>query len=512
MGLRAPRYLAPAPSPRPAALLAAGAPALPVPVDPARTQGFVIRGYSLDFTRYLALTVRDAAKARAFIGGLVGGDQAWPRITTAQQWAPPAPNRCLQIGFTYPGLEALGLPQASLESFQGKPGNLDHYPFYKGAASRAGLVGDTGASDPANWRLSDRQFHVMLILFGATRDILDEDVALLRPGFVEGFDDPGPDRIFESQVLGEHKVYFGYRDGIAQPHIAGISYLKDPDGGQLETDPSAFMLGTGLAGATYAGPPVPIPAALGLHGCFGAFRMLEQDVEGFEAQAERLATPAFCQYAGIDPKIGAEAVKALICGRWTNGVPLSRFPVRGRSTVPDPPGFDAALNDFLFVLPDGAPDGDPAVNPDKGSNCPIGSHIRRGNMRGYPFADTTPVTHRITRRAAAYQIPYCAENRHQGERGLIGFFLGTSFIDQWEFVQRSWINNANGFAGLRDTTDPAMGTLGDAQGHFSETLGASRRDSFTFTPMSGFVTTKAGAYCFFPGIDGIAWIAAQTGA
>jgi hypothetical protein len=29
--------------------------------------------------------------------------------------------------------------------------------------------------------------------------------------------------------------------------------------------------------------------------------------------------------------------------------------------------------------------------------------------------------------------------------------------------------------------------------------------------MSGFVTTKAGAYCFFPGIDGIAWIATQKG-
>ena len=40
---------------------------VPVPPDPAKTQGFIMRGYNFAFTRYFALSVTDAAKARAFI-------------------------------------------------------------------------------------------------------------------------------------------------------------------------------------------------------------------------------------------------------------------------------------------------------------------------------------------------------------------------------------------------------------------------------------------------------------
>jgi len=503
--LRAPRY-APAHSARLKAAARSAPSALPVPIDPARTQGLVMRGFNLGFNRYLALTVRDPAAARAFIGSLVTGDQAWPRITTAAQWLPPAPNRCLSIAFTYVGLEALGLPEASLQSFQGQP---DPYPFFAGSESRAAIVGDTGASAPANWTLSDRHFDVMLILTGASQAVIDEDSALLRPEIVKGFDDPFPGRVFDSQGLADHNVYFGYKDGIAQPHIAGVSYLQDPDGGQALVDPSAFMLGTGLAGNPYSGPPLPSPQPLGLHGCFGAFRILLQDVDGFEAEVARLADdPGFRAFFGITlPDVARQAVKALICGRWPNGVPLSVFPVQGDKLPARM--LDSKLNDFLFVLPDGEPDVDPTINPDYGSNCPVGAHIRRGNMRGSPFADTPAVYHRIMRRAEAYQVPYDPDDRDKGERGLMGFFMGTSFSDQFEFVQRSWINNAAGFGGVGDTTDPVMGTLGDDQGGFYETLGGLD-SSYTFTPMTGFVTTKASAYCFFPGIDGIAWIASQS--
>jgi len=502
---RAPRY-----SPTPAAerapprrlALAAGAAAadaaLPVPIDPAATQGLVIRGYDFRFTRYLALTVKDPGKARDFILGLVQGEQEWPRVTTAQQWVAPGPNHCLNLAFTWPGLKALEVPDASLASFD--------QAFRTGAKGRAAFVGDVGPSAPEHWRLDDRGFHVMLILYGTSRDLLDDDVALLKPDLLEGFDDPGDANTFESQALDDRYVYFGYKDGIAQPHIQGVDYVKDPDGGQLETDPSAFMLGTGISGNAYAGPPLPKPQPLGLHGCFGAFRLLLQDCEGYDAQVARLADdPKFVAYSKMsDPALRRDAVKALMCGRWPNGTPLSIFPVQGDKKPPVL--FENELNDFLYVLPKGEPDGNPAVNADPGSNCPMGSHIRRGNMRGSPFADTPAVYHRIMRRAAAYQIPYDGDDRNTGERGLMGFFMGSSFGDQFEFVQASWVNNRAGFDGMPDIADPVMGTNPEDGTRFVETLGGGPRDAFTLQGMESFVHTRASAYCFFPGMDGLEWI------
>lgn len=504
---RAPRY-ASAPPPAversaPQSLgFAAGAAApadlpLPVAIDPAATQGLVIRGYDFRFTRYLALTVKDAAKARDFILNLIQGDQEWPRVTTAQQWVAPGPNHCLNLAFTWPGLKALGLPEASLASFD--------RAFRDGAKARSAYVGDVGPSDWHHWRLDDRDFHVMLILYGASRELIDDDVALLKPGLLEGFEDPGEAQTFESQALDDRYVYFGYKDGIAQPHIAGIEYPTDPDGGQLCTDPSAFMLGTGISGP-YAGPPLPTPQALGLHGCFGAFRLLLQDCEGYDGQVARLADdPQFVAYSKIsDPGLRRDAVKALMCGRWPNGTPLSVFPVQGDK--PPPVLLDNELNDFLFVLPKGEPDTDPTSDPDPGSHCPMGSHIRRGNMRGSPFADTPSVYHRIMRRAAAYQIPYDENDRHTGERGLMGFFMGSSFVDQFEFVQASWVNNRAGFDGMPDIADPVMGTNPEDGSKFTETLGGGPRDAFTFQGMESFVHTRGSAYCYFPGMDGLAWI------
>ncbi|MEO7691485.1 MAG: hypothetical protein ABIS51_19535 [Sphingomonas sp.] len=485
---------------------------VPVPPDPAKTQGFVMRGYNFAFTRYFALSVTDAAKARAFIESLVSGKQAWPSVTIASQWAPPKPNRCLNIGFTCPGLVALGVPQAAVDQSFGP--TSDHNSFYVGAAAQAKIVGDVGQSDPANWRLNDRDFDVMLILWGATTDIIEEDTAMLK-ALLDGFAALSPDRIFDSQVLDNHKVWFGYRDGIAQPIVAGVPYIQDPDGEQELADPSAFMLGTALPGNAYAGTSVPV-APLGLNGCFGAFRILEQDVEGYEAQAKRLADADFCKLYGItDPDHAVEAVKALLCGRWTNGVSLSVFPIQGNT--PPPTMLDNELNNFLYVLPAGEPaphqNPDPTVNPDMGSHCPIGAHTRRGNMRGFPFADTPSVYHRIIRRASAYQLPYPPVGTDPGERGLMGLFLSGCLRDQFEFVQRNWINNwigPSGFSSVKDQSDPVMGEEPNGSETFDETIGIPKAKN-KLKGMSSFVATRAGAYCFFPGVDGIAWIGGLKG-
>src|ERR1700745_2508483 len=112
--------------------------------------------------RHFMLTVAAPAAARQLLGRLVNGDESdAPQITTAEDWhvgfAPgpgdnPAdlphrkPDYCLNVSGTWPGLVALEIKDRvrapSFKSFGA---------FVAGAAARASLVGDTGASAPQNW-------------------------------------------------------------------------------------------------------------------------------------------------------------------------------------------------------------------------------------------------------------------------------------------------------------------------------------------------------------------------
>ena len=131
-------------------------------LDLGDIQGFILRGYRMPMVRHFVLTVGVAAKARELLGRLVSGDESdAPQITTAEDWhvgfAPGPgdeprrsprrkPDYCLNVGITWPGLVALEIkdrvPTLSFKSFGA---------FIAGAAARASLVGDTGASAPENW-------------------------------------------------------------------------------------------------------------------------------------------------------------------------------------------------------------------------------------------------------------------------------------------------------------------------------------------------------------------------
>ena len=59
--------------------------------------------------RVLALKVAHPQAARQFLGQLVSGTQDSPQLATATDWT-VKPLYCLNVGLTYPGLGALGLP------------------------------------------------------------------------------------------------------------------------------------------------------------------------------------------------------------------------------------------------------------------------------------------------------------------------------------------------------------------------------------------------------------------
>ena len=96
----------------------------------------------------------------------------------------PAPRRkpdyCLNIGITWPGLVALEIkervPTLSFKSFG---------VFIEGAAQRAALVGDTGASSSGNWigGFGKGHDHVLVTLHAISSDAMERysEVVVLSP-------------------------------------------------------------------------------------------------------------------------------------------------------------------------------------------------------------------------------------------------------------------------------------------------------------------------------------------
>jgi deferrochelatase/peroxidase EfeB len=440
-------------------------------------QGFVLRGYTMPYLRCLVLRVEDAAGGRAFLGTIA------PEITTATPWS-VKPAACLNIGITSDGLRALGLPDDSLQSFPDD--------FTEGALGRAAHIGDTGANAPENWtgRFGTHETHLVLWLFAQTADARDERTAWLRAQFVVG-------GLFElshhdSEALPDGRVHFGYRDSISQPNITGGPWagLDDP----LPRAPAgAFLLGYPSQFREFA-YPVPTPHALGFNGSFAAFRILQQDVHGFETFLQSTA-----------PRIGmsAELLAAKICGRWRNGVPLALSP---ETDAPDPPIPYERLNYFDYVPTEACGD---AYDDRRGLRCPIGSHLRRANPRSTRIRGSGGHVHRVVRRGMPYGPPYDPDHPYDGiERGLLGVFIGVSLRDQFEFLMREWINDGTFAPGLGSARDPLAGDNDPARSKF---VIPTADGSKVVAGFSRFVTTRGSAYCFLPSRTALRYLSQLPG-
>jgi deferrochelatase/peroxidase EfeB len=239
---------------------------------------------------------------------------------------------------------------------------------------------------------------------------------------------------------------------------------------------------------------VPEPRALGRNGSFAVFKKVEADVVGFED---------FLQ--ANTEKIDPELLAAKMCGRWRNGVPLALSP---ETDTPDGGIPLEQFNDFEYVNADGS--GDP-----KGIHCPVGAHIRRVNPRGSPVAGQgrpggSNNSHRLIRRGMPYGPTYDPSKPYDGiERGILFHFINANIENQYEFVQRRWVNDGEFAGSVRldpKSKDPLAGTQDPAESTFSIPQ-AGGRPPIEVTGLSSFVTTKAAAYLFLPSITAIKFVA-----
>ena len=471
-------------------------------------QGIIVRGYRMPTVRYYLLKVGTPSAARAVLGRLTSGDEAdAPQVTSAEEWhvatAGPhddptrsprwKPDYCLNVGVTWPGLVAMGVADRIPPP---RSGSFD--AFVEGAAPRAGRLGDDGDSGPEHWvgGFGTGDDHVMVALYALTPEVREDYSRRLTALFQEQdafevlwhHDGAAMVEMVDGEPVPVPKTHFGYTDGITMtPPILGGPEPVAPDH-QEACEPWLFVLSEDAD--SYQ---LPSPHELWRNGSFGVFKMMEQDVVGFEdfLQANK---------DQIDP----ELLAAKICGRWRNGVPLALSP-----DTDSPPGgiTEEQLNDFEYVNSDGS--GDP-----QGLRCPVGAHIRRVNPRGQPVQGQgspggSNNAHRVIRRGMPYGPVYDPSVPHDGvERGLLGYFINAYIENQYEFVLKEWVESGS-FAGrvrLNPGSKDALVGANDPAASVFE-IPQDGGPPLKVTGFSRFITTKAAAYCFLPSLSALRWIA-----
>lgn len=461
-------------------------------LDLADIQGNVVRGYSARRARHFALNITDATKAAAFLRAILPdapGDL--PKISTAALWD-QKPRYCLNVGFTFAGLHAMGLPSSLLalfpKAFQDGPG---------APADKAKRMGEDGESDPSKWILGGPQspvVHLMVSVYthAETTETIDEISDALRALFLTHA--LTVQSTHDANALPDGKVHFGYKDGIAQPRIAGVPGKQLADM-QPECSPGEFLLGKGYVnqyGGNFLGD---LPTALGDNACYGAFRLLRQDVTAFER---------FIKLTGERNKMDPELVAAKMMGRWRNGTPLVVSPT---SAAPTPAMSPNHINQFDYAPSSSHPT---YFDDEEGTRCPVGAHMRRLNPRS-ALVMGKPYSRRIIRRAMAYGPLHDPTVDDGQERGLVGYFLCGDLSMQFEFMQGTWANEDLSTAGLRGTRDPLLGAQPADGGRFVIRTDDSR-DPIMVANLPRLVTTRGSVYCLLPGIGGLRFIASAASA
>jgi deferrochelatase/peroxidase EfeB len=465
--------------------------------DLADLQGNILRGYTkMPYVRYLILEVADRIAARRWLAASISGrDHDVPQITTGN-WGAAKPDTCFNIGLTYEGLRALGTPRSSLEMFPNE--------FIEGMTARALKLGDVGSSAPETWPSpfdEPGRIHLIATIYaGDVRQLdqvqqraLDRN-ALTLLGTREGYN------------FADDFVHFGYRDNIMQPRFEGIHDPQRYPDGQPMAPLGTVLLGhpTNLEGLTWR---VPQPTPLGHNGTFNAFRVLKQDVVGFEEYLDQAASDLLthpkvdevlppgaevkiCQVLSIAPpsRHGAlrEIVAANLCGRWRDGTPLALS-----ADAPDP---NVNRANFDYV-------GD--------SRCPYGAHIRRCNPRGGQIVQRIANnSRRLVRRGMPYGPSYDPTKRNRDEpepeRGLLGNFIGASLGAQFEAMSCDWLNLGLQDPRITGSNDPITGTNNPHTSWFDLPLASG--DTIPLRGLPEFVTTRGGAYTFLPSLSAIRYL------
>jgi deferrochelatase/peroxidase EfeB len=414
--------------------------------------------------RYEFLTFRQPEGGRTWLKGVLD------KVGTASAVGSRVlDSRWVTVAFTWNGLRALGVTDASLATFPEE--------FRQGMAARATVLGTTGANDPSHWAggLAGPDLHAIAILFA--RDVTERercrqehDRHLSHCEGVEVLSSLDLEAIPPFDSVREH---FGYRDRLSQPVIAGTGVEPTPGSG-TPIKAGEFFLGypdeEGLPSE------LPQPEILSRNGSYLAYLRMEEHVGAFRAFLRQ----------NSETSEGQELIAAKLMGRWRSGAPLVLAPEKDNPELGADP---QRTNDFGYANMD-----------PHGYGCPLGAHIRRMNPR-----DTAAnmQRHKMIRRGGTYGPPLPEGAPEDGkERGIAAFIGCASLVRQFEFAMNVWVNDPN-FHELGNQRDPFVGTQ---DGTFDMTI-PKRPIRKKIMGLPAFTTIRGGAYFFLPGIKALRYLA-----
>jgi Dyp-type peroxidase family len=413
---------------------------------------------------YVMLRIADRADGRELVGRL-------HRIAAAARTSDRRDETSVTVGFTYRGLEALGVPEISLDSFAPE--------FREGMAARAALLGDVGESSPEHWEppFGTGDVHVAIAVLAHDAAQLEETADQARRAHQKL---PGVEVLWRQDCyqLATGRTSFGFKDGIGQPAVEGSGR---PSTSPREPPLRAGEIILGYPDETGELPPMPTPEVLGRNGTYVVFRKLHTKVGAYRRYLRDRATS----------RAEADALGAKMVGRWQSGAPLALAPDRDDPEL----GSDARRNnDFLF-----------ADDP-RGFKCPVGAHARRANPRDSLHLDGSVDVrlHRMIRRGTSYgpMLPDGELEDDGADRGIIFVFAGAHLKRQFEFVKTQWLNDGI-FIGAPLEKDPLVGPSDGSSG-FTIPRRPIRRKLQDLPP---FVVTRGGEYFFAPGMEAMRWLA-----
>lgn len=542
-------------------------------------QGNVTRAYgrwSFPFARYFFFHFPSAASGRAFV------EAVRTKVTTAALWegANTKPECTTNVALTFPGLWVLQLPVRTLQQMPSA--------FVDGMKARAFILGDRDQTkteaavvrddwdqhwDPI-WQKSREpgsggkdDVHMLVTLNAQCASVeaadqphqalqqridwltdLAKHIGVRQLGGIgqkgdQSFQDASAvfDKIGK-MTLPTAKEHFGFTDGIGDPVFEGQHGGKDASEtvigrGKLTSkgwEPLAtgeFILGH--PDESQELPPTAEPSEFMHNGTFLAFRKLHENVGSFEAvvneEAERYAT-----VMSIDKAEAVETLRAKMCGRWSDGVPLSKVSTysdwlafgekmkfRGDGVTP----LEGYQNNIKYI---GSPEARNFRYADdmSGAKCPGGAHMRRVNTRDYldplnqsgtdpktgaPYENTKATSalnkrRRILRRGLPYGPANFEHKDDDTEQGVIMLIMGASLERQFEFVQQQWIQYGLDFH-QGNNTCPMLGNHDHSPRHTVPSDPATGRPPYVMSKLKTFVECRGGDYFFVPSMTALRMMA-----